>query len=234
MSDIGPKALRLASSLEAEGRPEDAIQVHIDAFNANPRCTVSLYQASRIMRKLGRLRDACTLVDEAVRVGADEGQVFRQLRADDYALTGQYRKTVEEYDALDRLGEGHYPSNSLAYSLVKMNRSAEGLAEIRSHIHINEDAGSDEWHTLGYAYLANGDLRRAKRCFRITLKLEPEHNEAWFHLGLAHLKEGNRADAECILQHLKTADIAWAGMLCMHMYPEENSTKASRSRTQDY
>lgn len=95
MVEISSSVWRITNALETEGKLEESVQVFVDAYKADPKCTVALYQAARVLRKLGRLRDAINCIDEAVRAGKKEHMLFREMRAEEYASVGMFERTVK-------------------------------------------------------------------------------------------------------------------------------------------
>jgi len=77
---------------------------------------------------------------------------------------------------------------------------------------------------LGYIYLSEWQVNRAKKCFSYILKRMPENSTAWSNQALALSRGGNVKDAIRINEHIKHLDLnAWSNLLLWYCSVEPNA-----------
>ena len=153
-----------AEMLEAQGRRADAEKEYVAALRASP----DLLEALLGLAKLQRIRLAC---EEARRL-YQRAESVRPTFDAAYGLGVCHsylqndRLAVKQFElAVQRSPSAAVAWAGLGTSLVKMGRTADGIAKLQRAIALAPDM--DEAHyMLGMAYQASGDTARAEEAFK--------------------------------------------------------------------
>jgi tetratricopeptide (TPR) repeat protein len=164
---IAPDSARVhqlqAESLEAQERRADAEKEYAAALEAKP----DLLDALLALGKLKRIRLAC---EEALEL-YDKAESIRPTFDAAYGLGVCHSYLQQDELAVKQFEQAvrRSPSAAVAWaglgtSLVKLRRTAEGIAKLQRAIALAPDM--DEAHyMLGMAYQASGDTARAQAAF---------------------------------------------------------------------
>jgi Flp pilus assembly protein TadD len=102
-------------------------------------------------------------------------------------------------------------ANNLAWLYATAGKDLDvalQLAQSAKSRLVDEPAVSD---TLGWVYYKKGFFRLAISAFEHSVSKNPTSAELQFHLGLAHLKAGNAAEAKAALNQALTLDPKFEG-----------------------
>ncbi len=164
----------LLASIQADaGQSDAALESCRKAIDLG--FTANLAEASRAYVTLGRLLLVKMQVSEAVAA---------------------YGKALE----LDPAAVEVLPSFSLAALTAEDFTALEALLTryVESH---PEDVST--LYGLGTMSLRKSDLKKAKEYFQELTRLDPDHSQACYNLGLIHLREGNEHDAQAAMERFR-------------------------------
>jgi tetratricopeptide (TPR) repeat protein len=153
-----------AEMFEAQDRRADAEKAYAAALEAKP----DLLEALLGLAKLQRIRLAC---EEAIRL-YDKAESIRPTFDGAYGLGVCHSYLQDDERAVKKFEQAteRSPSAAVAWaglgtSLVKLQRTADGIAKLRRAIAL--EPGMHEAHyMLGMAYQASGDAVRAQEAFK--------------------------------------------------------------------
>jgi tetratricopeptide (TPR) repeat protein len=165
---IAPDSARVhqlqAEMLEAQEQRADAEKEYAAALQADP----DLLDALLGLAKLKRIRVAC---DEAITL-YEKAETIRPTFDAAYGLGvchSQFQNhdaAVKEFQkAVERSPSAAVAWVGLGSSLVKLRRTAEGIAKLQRAIAL-EPQMYDAYYMLGVAYQASGDVVRAQNAFK--------------------------------------------------------------------
>jgi serine protease Do len=95
----------------------------------------------------------------------------------------------------------------------ELNNEWDKLLEVAKRWNKAEPNNSEAWYEMGYAYEMTNQLEQAKQAYQTALKLNPQHTEAIYHLGLMAAKNGDEASLKNYQQSLATLDLDLAETL---------------------
>jgi tetratricopeptide (TPR) repeat protein len=168
LGDEAPGSARVhqlkAEVLEAQGRRDEAEKEYASALDAQP----DLLDALLGLAKLKRIRLEC---EEAIQLN-DKAESIQPTFDAAYGLgvCQSYLENHEEAvktfgDAVKRSPSAAVAWTGLGSSLVKLRRTAEGIAKLQHAIAL-EPAMYEAHYALGMAYRASGDTVRAQNAFK--------------------------------------------------------------------
>jgi len=197
--------LSLAAGLQSQGRYADAESVYRQAIERHPRNAllhdnlgVTLDQQRRLEEALVHFRRATELDDRLADAHKHLGMVSHRLGKLEQASIALRRAiTLNPNDA-----ETH---QTLGLVLRGYKLYTEAESEYRRAIGLRVDYWLPH-HNLGVLLMFNlGRLEEAKNEFRETIKLKPDHVEAYINLSSALLRQGRFEEAEQVCRQAISA-----------------------------
>ena len=188
-------ALAENKSADAERRLREAIDADANSMEAYEILAQLYVRQNRLDDALKEYERMAALHPDAVGPQTMVGMILQVQNRTDEAKA-RYKKVVE----IDR--RAVVASNNLAYIYLneqtdlKNFQEALQLAQAAKSVLPNDPDVND---TLGWAYLKNDLVLPAIDALESAVKVNPKQPEYQYHLGMAHLRAGNRAKARAAL-----------------------------------
>jgi tetratricopeptide (TPR) repeat protein len=177
LAEKAPNSARVhqlqAETFEAQENRADAEASYEAALRANP----ALFDALLGLAKLKRIRLAC---DDAILL-YEKAEALRPTFEGAFGLgvchsylQNDDRAATHFEQAIARDSKAAIAWEGLGTSLVKLHRSAEGIAKLQHAIALEPGMASAQY-ALGLAYQSIGDTTRAQEAFRLAEQLRSAH-----------------------------------------------------------
>ena len=168
LGQLAPESERVhqlkAEMFEAQERRADAEKEYAAALEAQPRLLEALLGLARLKRIRLACDEAIALYDKAEAIrptfdGAYGLGVCLSYTQDDERAVGKFEQAIARNPAAGVAWAG------LGTSLVRLQRTADGIAKLERAIALEPDM-AEAHYMLGQAYQASGNAARAQAAFR--------------------------------------------------------------------
>lgn len=178
---------------QAVAQDEAALRMD-DSWDAAHQAPSTQNKLGYDLEQLGRLTDAVTHYEEALRLRPDYAVAHRNL-ARALVRLGHYPAAIEHYEQALRLKAGEAPVEAeLANALLHEGRLDEAVAHCRAAFRLSATFAPAA-NNLGYALLLSGQADAAISAYREAVRLDPRYAAAWDGLGYALIDANRPAEA---------------------------------------
>lgn len=204
----------LGSLYQKMNRPEDAKQAFTKALDINPGYARASVELSRIFMNTGRYPDALGVLEKALqtRPAPDDEQLLMMLMGIAHEQMRDYPAAAKWYEKVVAANPVHALAlNNLAYVHLERFRdpeTAHGYARRAYEAAPNDPSIID---TLGWTLYRKGDYPGALNLLVQNASRLSDSGEALYHLGMAHYKSGNQAEARVWLEKALDLDPNFSG-----------------------
>jgi len=147
------------------------------AILLDPREERSYYNASGVLRRMGRFNEAAEILETLVRRYPSDPLAWLEL-ARARSMTGSSEKTLEAYRTAARLDPDDYRLHrDIGRFLLKNARYGEALLSLEEAVRLEEDVPAI-WVDVGWVLRQLGREEEARRAFETALSLDPEFGPA--------------------------------------------------------
>lgn len=179
---------------EAEEMKREAIKVAEAAAAAFPDDPLTYALLGSAFYNIGRSDEATRHLQKCIQLRPDQIDAYEIL-----ARIAYEKGQPDEAARLSRAGLQKAPANAellnrLGRSLMDLGETAEALQTLKKAVAL-PNASSDSWHLLAQCEMQSQDYAAAKRDFLQTIKLFPDHTQAFFGLYTACLRLDQPAEA---------------------------------------
>ncbi len=205
---IGPDSFEiqfiLGSLCMKMNRPDDAKAAFTRALTINPGYARASVALSRIFMMGGQYRDGICVLEKALnsRPAPDDEQLLMMLMGIAYEQAKDFPAAAKWYEKVIAANPAHAPAlNNLAYIHLECfgdPETAHGYAR-RAYEAAPDDPSITD--TLGWTLYRKGDYPGALNFLVQNASQLFESGEALYHLGMAHYKAGNEAEARIWLEN---------------------------------
>jgi len=188
--------------LMAEKKHAQAIKAYETAYALATSGTLAM-KLHAAYRETGRLAEAEARLTEWLKAAPNDATI-RMYAAHSYLKTGEFRKSVEQYEWLrQRKPDDIVVLNNLAwaYQQIKDGRAVE-TAERAYKLQPDSPIVTD---TLGWILVELGETKRGIDLLQKALSAAPKSQEIRYHLSQAWLKAGDKIKAREELERLLLA-----------------------------
>ncbi len=195
-------------------RPDDAKAAFTKALAINPGYARACVELSRIYMMGGQYRDGIGVLEKALnsRPAPDDEQLLMMLMGIAYEQMKDFPAAAKWYEKVIAANPAHAPAlNNLAY--IHLERfgdpeTAHGYAR-RAYEAAPDDPSIAD--TLGWILYRKGDYPGALNLLVQNASRLSDSGEALYHLGMAHYKAGNEAEAKVWLENALDLDPGFNG-----------------------
>jgi tetratricopeptide (TPR) repeat protein len=201
----------LAQQARLTGDTDGALVEYRRAQKLDPSSGAIRLEQAKLLREAGRLAEAVSTAEEAVRSAAGEPEAHRtlaelyQLQAETTSDEAPLKRATAEYEEVVRLDPrdaGTLEALAKLYGVVQDHKGAVGAWQR----YLAVDPGSFDAHLqLGAQYLASGDSEHAAQALKEALELRPSSSPAYASLGDVYAR-AQQAD-QAILHYRKALEI---------------------------
>lgn len=172
---------------------------------ANSTDAQSLAMLGTAYARLNRLNEASDLLDRAVELAPDVGELRNQLAVTLLAAGESEQAIGQLRSAIELDGELQLSDYLLVLAQLRQGKVADALAAAQA---LRERAPDDPMgdNLLGAVYFADGNTQAARDSFTVALGKQPSFQPAALNLVRLELAEGNRDAAVAGLEALLEAD----------------------------
>ena len=199
------------------GRHEDALRASKEASRLRPDWVETYVNIGASNFALGRFKDAVEAYRQVTKI--DPGNADSH-----YALglsLNRLGRTEEEILAYRRAVaiKPDFPNayEQLGVALFKQKRYADAASSFEQLRAYRPDAKA--YNYLGECYLETGKIAESIDAFNSAVGYNPSFDKARYNLGRAHLKAGDRDQAEVQYQILRNSRSEWADRLLVLLNP---------------
>jgi serine/threonine protein kinase/tetratricopeptide (TPR) repeat protein len=197
----------------SNNRFEEALQDFGRAVEADPNFGIGYMGMALASRNLGRLQDAESYINEALRHldGMTERERFT-TRGMYYRMTGDYQQCVQEFgDLIARYGADITARNALALCFSKLRDLPRAVAEMRAVVDLLPNRTLFRVNLALYASYA-GDFQTGEEEAR---KIQDPDVYASLALAFAQVGQGQLAQATETYQEIETIDALGASFAAL-------------------
>ncbi len=167
----------LAVQAHEHGRLEEAVQEFLRAADAEPNFADALLNASIVLARLGRVKEARDVAERALRIAPTAMPVKSQLAVCEHLLSND-AKAIELYESVVA-GGGASPLvlGNLALSLFRAGRRTHAIAVAEKAIAL-DPSRPIVWNNFGRFLHEDGRLLDACAAFERACALQPNYVQA--------------------------------------------------------
>jgi arylsulfatase A-like enzyme/Tfp pilus assembly protein PilF len=182
-------ALDEAAAMWARGDGEQAVATLRRVIAERPDLTVAYDRLAFMLRGMGRVGDAVTVLDGAAKAGHADRALMRSLGAmlrdaGDPARSAAVLESLAHEDPADL-----QTVDALGQTYSRMNRQADAQKMFRQVLAGSPNAAAT-WNNLGASYLMEGKVDDAVSALTRATELNPDLASAHNGLGVAYARHG--------------------------------------------
>jgi tetratricopeptide (TPR) repeat protein len=182
--------------LENLGRSQDAVRAYEDVIARAPTWWVPYENAARAQLSLHHTDAAIEVLERGVSKSGDNAALAGRLSAI-YELVGEPDKAIALYDGiLSHDPKSTTAANNLAMLLVSYRTDQASLERARAlTVSLEQTHNPAFQDTLGWIKYKSGQYQQALPLLQAACQQDPQSVLKRYHLGMAQLSTGDRADA---------------------------------------
>ena len=188
----------LGVTLQALGRPEEAIESLRRAVELAPHAATIHANLGEILRQQGKTEEAAEALEEAVKLDPKNAQALNNVGIS-YFERGKAKLAVEHYrraiEARPNMAEAH---NNLGNALRVLGDTEGAIAAYQDAL-IHRERYPEAYNNLGTMLSDQGKLDEAEHALRKAINQNPSYLEAYDNLASVHVAKKNDIEALRVL-----------------------------------